>query len=318
MTAELRKPFLKKQVLKLLSDENKLAEYVLDFGICGPVQIVRFLSYASKPPEQYIEGLISDKHDIANAVFSPWCVDTFSSTYSRRITENTKGCIIRILSARLHLMPSVVINHMGVINVDLDSSTPMLQTPYTSMAIKETKLVPVLYITKFTYIGADGTDILGNPQLLRQSKRVKAAVQLISATSRSAESLSPESPKTQKFKTPTQFRTPNLQLGIEVKEAVKDNDNVALEDKSEEQSISVSDFATQPAPDWSPDRSTDGMASREVEPAVPSSRTTVLPELEIGEKLFERDVANTTPEFSRSDIDDIDSNTDGTTGSAIQ
>ncbi|KAK9368858.1 hypothetical protein V1509DRAFT_652748 [Lipomyces kononenkoae] len=237
-------------------------------------------------------------------------VDLFRSTYSRRITENTKGCIIRILSGRLNLMPSVVINHMGAINVDLDASTPMLQPPYSATPVKETNLVPVLYITKFTYLGADGTDILGNPQLLRQSKRVKAAVQLRHASSRTIESLSPESPKTQKFKTPTQFRTPNQPFEIEGNEVMKDNDNVAHEDKLEAQRLSISDFATQPAPDWSSDQSTVGVAGRRIEPAVAVSRTTTSQELEVGEKSFELDVANSTSEFSRSDID-IDSNIDG-------
>ncbi|KAK9318355.1 hypothetical protein V1522DRAFT_396887 [Lipomyces starkeyi] len=310
MTAELRKPFLKKQVLKLLSDETKLADYVLDFGMCGPVQVVKFLSYESDPPERYIEALVSDKRDIAHAIFSPQCVRTFSSMYSRRITENTKGCIIRILSGRLHLMPSVAINPLGAINVDLDSSTPMLAKPCIAMPGPERKLVPVLYITKFAYVGADGTDLLGYPQLLRQSKRVKAAIQLRSAVSRSIDSVSPESPKTQKFKTPTQFQTPDQPLASEANEVANSVDTVAREEKLETQEISVSDFATQPAPDWTVDSSNEERESREIEHDVAVRETTFLLELDVGDRSFEREVADTTVEFSRSEVN-VDANSDG-------
>ncbi|KAK9387871.1 hypothetical protein V1515DRAFT_600590 [Lipomyces mesembrius] len=310
MTAELRKPFLKKQVLKLLSDETKLADYVLDFGMCGPVQVVKFLSYDSEPPERYIEALVSDKRDIAHAILSPQCVRTFSSMYSRRITENTKGCIIRILSGRLHLMPSVAINPFGAINVDLDSSTPMLATPCIGTPGQDRKLVPVLYITKFAYVGADGTDLLGSPQLLRQSRRVKAAIQLRSAVSRSIESVSPESPKTQKFNTPTQLQTPDQPLAIEGSEVADSVDNVAREEKLETQEISVSDFATQPAPDWTADSSIEERESRQIEQDVAVHETTSLLELDVGDRSFEREFVDTTVEFSTSEVD-IDADSDG-------
>ncbi|ODQ69092.1 hypothetical protein LIPSTDRAFT_200526 [Lipomyces starkeyi NRRL Y-11557] len=258
--------------------------------------------------------------------------------YSRRITENTKGCIIRILSGRLHLMPSVAINPLGAINVDLDSSTPMLATPCIAMPGSERKLVPVLYITKFAYIGADGTDLLGYPQLLRLSKRVKAAIQLRSAVSRSIESVSPESPKTQKFKTPTQFQMPDQPLATEGNEvansvhtvasegnevansvhtvASEGNevansvDTVAREEKLETQEISVSDFATQPAPDWTVDSSNEERESREIEHHVAVRETMSLLELDVGDRSFEREVADTTVEFSRSEVD-VDANSEG-------
>ncbi|KAK9353973.1 hypothetical protein V1523DRAFT_409419 [Lipomyces doorenjongii] len=223
--------------------------------------------------------------------------------YSRRITENTKGCIIRILSGRLHLMPSVAINPLGAINVDLDSSTPMLATPSIGMPGQETKLVPVLYITKFAYVGADGTDLLGSPQLLRQSRRVKAAIHLRSAVSRSIESVSPESPKTQKFKTPTQFQTPDQPLAIEGSEVANSVDLVVRGEKLETQEISVSDFATQPAPDWTADSSIEERESREIEQEVAVHGTTSLLELDVGDRSFEREFVDTTVEFSRSEVD---------------
>ncbi|KAK9372191.1 uncharacterized protein V1513DRAFT_453033 [Lipomyces chichibuensis] len=230
--------------------------------------------------------------------------------YSRRITENTKGCIIRILSGRLHLMPSVAINPLGAINVDLDSSTPMLAAPCIAMPGPERKLVPVLYITKFAYVGADGTDLLGYPQLLRQSKRVKAAIQLRSAVSRSIESVSPESPKTQKFKTPTQFQTPDQPIASEGNELANSVDNIAHEEKLETQEISVSDFATQPALQWTADSSNEERDSREIEHDGAVHETTSLLGLDVGDGSFEREAADTTVEFSRSEAD-VDANIDG-------
>ncbi|KAK9321802.1 hypothetical protein V1517DRAFT_160596 [Lipomyces orientalis] len=307
MTAELRKPFLKKQVIKLLSDATNPADYVFDFGISGPVQVVKFISYDSKPPEQYIEALVSDRRDIVHAIFSPHCVRTFSSTYSRRITENTKGFIIRILSSRLHLMPSISINPSGNIGVDLDSSTPMLATTYADMAEPENKLVPVLYITKFAYIGADGTNLLGNPQMLRQSKRVRAAMQgRYAVAPRSAESVSPESPKTQKFKTPTQLRTPNQPVASTPTEIVTnvgaDVGAGAREEKQQTQEISISDFATQPAADWTTDSLIEGAERREIEQAAAVHEETSFGGHDLGDQSFGGDGVDTSTEFSRSEV----------------
>ncbi|KAJ8098622.1 hypothetical protein POJ06DRAFT_212741 [Lipomyces tetrasporus] len=293
MTAELRKPFLKKQVIKLLSDAANLANYVFDFGMSGPVQVVKFISYESDPPEKYIETLVSDKRDIVHAIFSPHCARTFSSTYSRRITENTKGCIIRILSARLHLMPSIAINPSGIISVDLDASTPMLATTYADIPEPESKLVPVLYITKFAYIGADGTDLLGDPHMLRQSMRVRAAIRdRYAVAPRSAEGVSPESPKTEKFKTPTQLRTPNQPVANTQTEIATNVGDGAREENQQTQEISVSDFATQPPADWTTNSSIEGAERTEIEQAA----------VERDEPSFGSDRVDTSMELSRSEV----------------
>lgn len=97
------------------------------------------------------------------------------SKYGRRFTNDTSGCILRISEAQLHLFPSSCIGNR--IGCDLNVTTPLLLASPNARFAPEIKYMPVLYVRKFSYIGADGSDILGSPSPIRLNKSIKDAIE---------------------------------------------------------------------------------------------------------------------------------------------
>ncbi|KAK9469474.1 hypothetical protein V1512DRAFT_244911 [Lipomyces arxii] len=235
MTSEVRKPFLKKQTVVLLKDETQQDQCSLDFNVIGAVQLVKFLSFESKPPN-YIQALVSDKADVVTVIFSPTAVSAFSKEFQRRLTERTKGCIIRITSAALILLPSTCINPQGHVPFDL--------TEYKTIPTDFKGLLPVLYIKKFVYLGADGTNLLGNPQLMRKSQKVLALINqklptLIQRSQTEHPLLTPTDQSSNEVTEPIRIKTPRIVL------PVPDSSNISNNEEQASRSIELSDFNTQ-------------------------------------------------------------------------
>ncbi|KAK7204180.1 hypothetical protein BZA70DRAFT_204517 [Myxozyma melibiosi] len=176
MTSEIEKAFLRKKILSILTDGRTVNSVTFKIGpvLNEAVQLIKIITYVSNPPNEYIQGLVSDKKFYINTVFSNESVVSFKKKYARRFTYNTSGCMLRITEADLHLFPSSCIGNP--IKCDLNVSTPFMNDPPADRFRSDIKFVPVLYVRKFSYIGADGAQILGSPVPIRRNKSIWAAI----------------------------------------------------------------------------------------------------------------------------------------------
>ncbi|KAK9454826.1 hypothetical protein V1511DRAFT_511477 [Dipodascopsis uninucleata] len=174
MTSELRQPFLEKAVLVALRKASFKEHFMTDLDVVGrSLQIVKLITYESKPPATYICALCSDKQHYTYAMFSQYSVDELNRVHNCRIAE-VLGGVIQIKSATLHLLPTSCIGADLKVDADLETETPLvLSDEILRPDFHKLRAVPVIYIKEFQFIGGIGTYMLGNPTQLRDLEQIK-------------------------------------------------------------------------------------------------------------------------------------------------
>ncbi|KAK9459818.1 uncharacterized protein V1516DRAFT_452911 [Lipomyces oligophaga] len=178
MTSELHEPFLRLTLCKSLAQPDFADHnWSLDLDHLGKtVQIIKFISYESAPPNAFIESIVSDSKHYVYAVFSHQAVDEFERLWHRRLTQKTVGCLITILSAKLHIVRELV-EQPGSISRTLNA--PPNFTPNDLANFNRLSIAPVLFITEISYIGADGCAIIGRPEPLYGDSFFRKLITLI-------------------------------------------------------------------------------------------------------------------------------------------